>query len=235
MPVPQARFAAREISSRQRQVPDVWEMTYRLEGEAAPTSVETAVARAAAGHPIDTRHHAQNWKMVNVSAGGYCLLWDNPAATRAQVGELLGIREEGDPDTFHWRLGVIRWVKCPDRPGLELGVQMLSPGAVAIAAYPDTGKARSDHYTRGLLLPEIASIQQQATLLLPSPPFRPGDTAIANCQGRMVRVRLTKLVENTGSFAQFQFVSLGEVQQAAPDKNRKPLKPGDFSDVWDLL
>jgi hypothetical protein len=85
------------------------------------------------------------------------------------------------------------------------------------------------------LLPEIASIQQQATLLLPSPPFKPGDTAIANCQGRHVRVRLTKLVENTGSFAQFQFVSLGEVEQKAARKPAPKSKVTDFNDVWDLL
>ena len=230
-----ARFAAREVKSRQGQLPDVWEMSYRIEGEAAPTSIELAVAKAAAGAQIDTSHRAQNWKMVNVSAGGYCLLWDNPEATRAQVGELLGIREECDPDTFHWRLGVIRWLKCADKPGLELGVQMLSPGAVAIAACPDKGKPSAENYTRGLLLPEIAALQQQATLLLPSPPFKPGDTAIANCQGRLIRLRLTKLVENTGSFAQFQFASLGEVEHPLPKNTRKPQNPSDFSDVWDLL
>ena len=230
-----ARFTAREVKSGRGQLPDVWEMNYRMEDEVAPTSIELAVARAAAGPPIDTSHRAQNWKMVNVSAGGYCLLWDNPEATRAQVGELLGIREECDPDTFHWRLGVIRWLKCADRPGLELGVQMLSPGAVAISACPDKGKFNGANYTRGLLLPEIASIQQQATLLLPSPPFKPGDHAIANCQGTLVRLKLTKLVENTGSFAQFQFTSLGELKQPLPKTSRNYNKPSDFNDVWDLI
>ena len=194
------------------------------------------MARAAAGVHIDTSHCAQNWKMVNVSAGGYCMLWDNPDTTRAQVGELLGLREEADPDTFHWRLGVIRWLKYEQKRGLELGVQMLSPGAVAIAARPDKGRSRDEDYTRGLLLPEIASIQQRASVLLPCPPFKVGDTAIANCHGKDVRVKLTELVENTGSFAQFQFESLGEI--ASP---RHPVKPGgkprpkDFDDVWDLL
>ncbi len=231
-----ARFQARDTQDRQGQLPDVWEMNYRIEGEIPPNNLELAVARAASGLHIDTSHRAQNWKMVNVSAGGYCLLWDNPEATRAQVGELLGIREERDPDTFHWRLGVIRWLKCADEPGLELGVQMLSPGADAIAARPENMKGKeSKQYTRGLLLPEIASIQQQATLLLPSPPFKHGDTAIANCQGQHVLVRLTKLVENTGSFAQFQFVSLGELEQRPAEKPSKNLKPADFSDVWDML
>ncbi len=231
-----ARYPAGTTREDTGKIPDVWEMNYRIEGTPLPSGTELAVARAAAGIHIDTSHCAQNWKMLNVSAGGYCMLWDNPDTTRAQVGELLGIREESDPDTFHWRLGVIRWLKYEEKRGLQLGVQMLSPGAVAIAARVDSKvRSKDDDYTRGLLLPEIASIQQRATLLLPCPPFKVGDTAIANCHGKDVRVKLTELVENTGSFAQFQFESLGEL---APRKQvtlgGKP-KPKDFDDIWELL
>jgi hypothetical protein len=236
-PLHHAHFGAKASREHEGKLPDVWEMDYRLEGEPRSSSVEEAVTRAAAGMQIDTSHCTQSWKMVNVSAGGYCLLWDNLEMTRAQVGELLGIREESDPDTFHWRLGVIRWLKYNDKRGLDLGVQMLSPGAVGIAARRDKkGRGRNEDYTRGLLLPEIASLQQPATLLLPSPPFKPGDTAIVNCHGRDVRVRLTKLVENTGSFAQFQFTSLGEVSQPQVKKPaRAAPKSTDFDDVWELL
>lgn len=230
-----AQFGARVTREDRDKMPDVWEMNYRIEGTPDPSNTELAVARAAAGMQIDTSHCTQSWKMLNVSAGGYCMLWDNPETTRAQVGELLGIREESDPDTFHWRLGVIRWLKFEDKRGLELGVQMLSPGAVAVAARMDAGRSRDEDYTRGLLLPEIASIQQRSTLLLPSPPFKVGDTAITNCHGRDVRVKLTELLENTGSFAQFQFESLGEIET---HKRRSPSakpEPRDYDDVWELL
>jgi hypothetical protein len=233
-----ARYPARPTRDDANKVSDVWEMHYRIEGAPPPSDTERAVARAAAGIHIDTSHCAQNWKMINVSAGGYCMLWDNPETTRAQVGELLGIREQSDPDTFHWRLGVIRWLKYQDKRGLELGVQMLSPGAVAIAVRLDSknhSKDKDEEYTRGLLLPEIASIQQRATLLLPCPPFKLGDTAIANCQGKDVRVSLTELVENTGSFAQFQFESLGEIAPGKPVRLSGQPKPRDFDDVWEML
>lgn len=230
-----ASFVGRNTRAERSNMPDVWEMNYRIEGVPDPSDTELAVARAAAGMQIDTSHSTQSWKMVNVSAGGYCMLWDNPETTRAQVGELLGIREEGDPDTFHWRLAVIRWLKYEEKRGLELGVQMLSPGAVAVAARMDTRNSREEDYTRGLLLPEIASIQQRASLLLPSPPFKAGDTAITNCHGKDVRVKLTELVENTGSFAQFQFESLGEIDTyRRPGSAEKP-KPRDYDDIWDLL
>ncbi len=230
-----ASFDAHDVQTSGNNLPDVWEMNYRIEGEAPPSSLETAVARAASGMKINTSHRTQNWKMVNISAGGYCLLWDNPETTRAQVGELLGIREESDPDTFHWRLGVIRWLKFAGKPGLELGVQMLSPGAVAIAGQPEHQGAKNHEFTRGLLLPEVASIQQCATLLLPSPPFRVGDNAVINCHGKNVRVELTRLVENTGSFAQFQFTALGEIKLPGQRKPAAKTKSSDFDDVWELL
>lgn len=232
-----AHYGARVTREDRNKMSGLWETNFRIEGEPGLSSTELAVARAASGSAmqIDTTHCTQSWKMINVSAGGYCMLWDNPETTRAQVGELLGIREECDPDTFHWRLGVIRWLKFEEKRGLELGVQMLSPGAVAVAARMDTRHGRADDYTRGLLLPEIASIQQRATLLLPSPPFKVGDTAITNCHGKDVRVKLTELVENTGSFAQFQFKSLGEITTGI--HRGPPLKrePKDYDDVWELL
>lgn len=233
----QASFSARETTEKKDLVPDLWEMNFHLEGEQLPSTAEANIARAAAGIRIDPSHRTQAWKMVNVSAGGYCLLWDNMETTRAQVGELLGIREQSDPDTFHWRLAVIRWLKYVDKRGLELGVQMLSPGAIAIEACTEKSRTtpKQKDFTRGLLLPEITSIQQQATLLLPSPPFKVGNTAFVNCHGKEVRVKLTRLLENTGSFAQFQFVSLGEVIRPGQKNRSTKTVPKDFDDVWDLL
>ena len=101
-PLPVREIAPKERNRRRR---DRQDQEYRLEGQGRPSSTEEAVARAAAGMRIDRSFKTQSWKMVNVSAGGYCLLWDNPETTRAQVGELIGIREQSDPDSFHWRLG----------------------------------------------------------------------------------------------------------------------------------
>jgi len=236
----QAEFKPRDLEIDQGKLPDIWEMDaakYHLEGDERMSSTEVAVARAAAGAHIDTSHSTHSWKMVNVSAGGYCLLWDNPETTRAQVGELVGIRENSDPNTFHWRLGVIRWLKFVKKRGLELGVQMLSPGAVGLAArLESSSRVKNQDFTRGLLLPEITTIQQAATLLLPSPPFMPGDVAVINCHGKDVRVRLTQLLENTGSFAQFRFESLGEVLQpkSLHASSRGSKKP-DFDDIWEIL
>lgn len=221
--------------SLRRRKADQHDKDFRLEGARRTSTTEEAVARAAAGMRIDRSFNTQSWKMVNVSAGGYCLLWDNPETTRAQVGELVGIREQSDPDTFHWRLGIVRWMKSVEKRGLELGIQMLSPGAAAISAGTDKCKDR-DCLVRGLLLPEIASINQRSSLLLPSPPFLLGSTARIEMNGRSLLVRLTKLVENTGSFAQFQFSTLSESASApSSDQTAKPARFRELDDIWDIL
>jgi len=242
-----ARFQARKTREEIARQPDVWsvnyripgefpdmeEINYRLQGEAPPSSTELAVKHAALEVQIDTSHCTQNWKIVNVSAGGCCMYRDYPETTRAQVGELLGIREQGTPDTFHWRIGVVRWLKHEEKQGLKLGIEMLSPSAVAIAACRE--QPEDTDYTRGLLLPDIATIQQQATLLLPSLPFVPEETVIINCHGRDVRVKLTRLVENTGLFARFEYEPLGEIQVTGQAPSEGKPEPNEFDDIWELL
>jgi hypothetical protein len=233
------RFQPEAVSSERGRTPDVWEL------EPTPMNTSTPLQTPArhrveipTGLEDDTEAGFQphDWRMINVSAGGYCLLWDRMENSRAQVGELLGIQEIEDPDSFHWRLGVVRWMKSAT--DLELGVQMLSPGAVAVGARPYPAISQDPQFSRALLLPEIRVLEQPATLLLTSPPFRTGGIAIINSHGREVKVKLHKLVENTGSFAQFQFITLSESGSSAKNpfqEEQEPTSASDLDEVWDLL
>ncbi|MBZ0072594.1 MAG: hypothetical protein WCY26_05925 [Thiohalobacteraceae bacterium] len=229
-----ARFDAKEPAAVRRTTRDVWEL-----GGARPlhdthtraaatqyidfqsTTAPTGVSTKTPGAP-DYRTH--DWKMVNVSAGGYRLLWDSTAGSQARVGELLGLRESTDLDSFHLGLGVVRWMKVAAE-GLELGVEMLAPGAVAVGAK----KRGAGEYTRCLLLPAIEALDQPATLLTAALPYRVGDHLLVNSHGKELRVELTKLVENTGIFAQFQFHPLHH--GAGTDAGTRD----DFEALWELL
>jgi cyclic-di-GMP-binding protein len=234
------RFKPDAVSSERGRAPDVWELepvpmnqgtplqTSQRHRVEIPTGLEEDMA--------EPSFQSHDWHMINVSAGGYCLLWDRLENSRAQVGELVGIRELEDPDSFHWRLGVVRWMKT--NTGLELGVQMLSPGAVAVGARPYPAISQDPQFSRALLLPEIRALQQPATLLLTAPPFRVGGSAIINSHGREVKVKLHKMVENTGSFAQFQFVTVEETERAARNpfqEEQEPVSASDLDEVWELL
>ena len=162
-----------------------------------------------------TREHPDNrqtdtyrieaWKMANISAGGYCLLWDSVDPSSAQVGELVAIIEQDNLNGGAWQPGVVRWMKCSDKYGLELGTEMLSPSAQAVWAYLDEAGVRSRSKMQGILLPEIKALKQQSSLLLPTLPFQAGCLATLQTADTLENIKLTRQLENTGSFAQYHF------------------------------
>jgi cyclic-di-GMP-binding protein len=227
-----AHFVAEAPASERGQSPDIWDL-HRHNSEPTPATLSLEPEESGDDQNAEIHYDAQPWKMINVSAGGYCLLWDNDDASGAQVGELIAVREQTDPDQFHWGLGVIRWMKWIENHGLELGVQMLSPGAVAVGLKGARGKGRSPGYVRSLLLPEIRAIGQPATLLTPALPYRVDDTVTVYSHGKETRVRLTKMVENTGTFAQFHFSPL-ETRSGRPRTGNGSQDP-DFDAIWDSI
>lgn len=153
------------------------------------------------------------WKMHDMSAGGYCLLWDSAETSSAHVGEVVAISEKDD--NGDWHLGVIRWMRFTPAEGLALGVQMLSPGARPVWASVCKDQAGMEDRMHGILLPGVAAIDQPATLLLPPLPFHTGCLSTLSEGSRERTIRLTGLIEDTGSFAQFHFAedSAGQAAQ----------------------
>lgn len=246
-----AQFEASETADRQGQLPDMWELTdMHLARDVHPPVTDGQYIEFTPGQdPLAIRsplkpsstaalqapaYQTHLWKMVNVSAGGYRLLWDNHENSQAQVGELLGLRESNDPDTFHLSLGVVRWMKCDAELGLELGVEMLAPGAVAIGTKIHRIGGGSE-YLRSLLLPAIKPLGQPATLLTPALPYHVGDILMVSSHGQEARVELTKLVENTGSFAQYQFRPLDSQSAAVSAASADTHKADDFAALWSQL
>ncbi len=246
-----ANFTASNTAEQAGKMPDLWELTdMHLARGAQPQAIDSQYIEFTPGHdPLAVKSQMKTpaapaqqmpayqthlWKMINVSAGGYRLLWDNRENSQAQVGELLGLRENNELDSFHLSLGVVRWMKCETELGLELGVEMLAPGAVAVGT--KIHKINGDNeYLRSLLLPANKALGQPATLLTPALPYHIGDILMVSSHGKEARVELTKIMENTGSFAQYQFQPLDSQSEAAPKPSDNADKADDFSALWTQL
>lgn len=155
----------------------------------------------------------ESWNVTDMSAGGYCLLWDNAVASNARVGELVAIGQPEAAPELCWQLGVIRWMKFTAERGLELGIQLLAPAGEAIWMFACGDDFRLDPRAgkrmQGILLPEIRVLGQQASLLLPSLPFHAGCKSILEKNGQRENIILTRQLENTGTFAQYHFTPAG--------------------------
>jgi hypothetical protein len=151
--------------------------------------------------------HIESWKIADISAGGYCLLWDSDEASCARVGELVALVEKEHLNSNNWQSGTIRRMKFTEERGLELGIELLSPGARAVWVHLRKDGVSKGDRMQGILLPGIEAIKLQASLLLPSLPFRTGCTATLEDNGKTETIELTRQLENTGSFSQYHFTA----------------------------
>jgi len=159
----------------------------------------TVAANAAAASYFEA------WKIADLSAGGYCLLWDSMEPTSGRVGGLAGIMITNDAGIQDWHLGVIRRIRFTKERGLELGIQMLSPGARSAWTCISKNDISTTTRMKSILLPEIKAIGQEASLLLPSLPFRVGSISTLEYDDHKETIVLTRQLENTGIFGQYHF------------------------------
>lgn len=227
--------------------PDVWSMIYPSADQTRLTDIVTEElsladdsqpepvfppARQPGTTPAPVR--LDNWVIINESATGYCLEYADDDNTLAQVGELVGIRRRLSNSGWKWGIGVIRWMKFSANRQLQLGIQMLNPDAAAIGLRPALNPGdRQAEFQRTLLLPEIPAIKQPATLITGPVPWRVGNKLVLNILGRDVRVELTRLIQNTGLFAQFEFGFLDE--EKSRTRKDKTHSEQDFGQVWSTI
>jgi len=182
--------------------------------------------------------HAVQFDNINESANGYCLFSDlrhESSPTKVQVGEVIGIRNDKvkkKQDAVDF--GIIRRLKSTDK-GVELGIQKLSPqaDAVAICAY-HTRNFQKPKYQRALLLPEIKPMHKPYTLVM-NKHFKIGDELLMIKLGFKSRISLTKIIETTAEFNQFEF-EVKKILGLEADQPAAQAESGNkFDTVWTLI
>lgn len=152
------------------------------------------------------------WRTVDVSARGCCLLWDSDKPSPAKVGEVLSLRENGDPN---WTVGVVRWMQYERDQGLKLGVEILAPTAEAVVARNATRTPVATRQDTALDLPAIHAAGQPASLIVSSTEHRVGEQLDVLYHGMPKRIRLIEELERNGSFTRFVYEPLEAVRAGA--------------------
>ncbi len=153
---------------------------------------------------------------LDTSPGGYRLAWRDQLPPNAVVGELLALREEKGA---RWCVAVIRWIR-QDRGRTSMGLELLSPRAIPVAVRVIQKKGGPTDYARGLILPQIESIGQDATLITPRMPFASGQKVHINRQGLQTTGQLLDARLKTESLNQFTFRMLdGYLENSRSDSN----------------
>ncbi|HEX7035304.1 MAG TPA: hypothetical protein VF210_05990 [Pseudomonadales bacterium] len=162
--------------------------------------------------PERSGHEIYDTTAIDTSPGGYQIRWNDPLPSHLQTGELLAIREETDT---RWCVAVVRWIR-QNRDGTAMGIELLSPRAIPVAARVIQKVGGPTTYARALLLPELAPIGQPATLITPRVPFQSGQKIHIQKQGVRSTAQLTTCVLRTESVNQFTYRMLSGYLENAP-------------------
>ena len=158
---------------------------------------QQADAETSAERPFD---HFETLS-IDTSPGGYCIEWVDTIPSNAQVGELVALREERDQ---RWCVAIIRWIKQTGKAP-QMGVELIAPRAIPVAIRVIKKKGGPTDYARALLLPELAAINQPASMITPRVPFERGQKINIQRQGIQSTGQLLEALLITESVRQFTF------------------------------
>ena len=138
------------------------------------------------------------WQILNASAGGYALRKFNSSQAEVHVGDVAAIRNN---KTLQWELGILRWANVNELNQLDVGIQLISPSVTAISVKTENNASEGE----GLLLPELSTLKQPASIIVPRGNHSTGQTLQLINSDKQTNVQLTKLMERTATFERFQY------------------------------
>lgn len=213
---------------------DVWGLIYpsKLTGLESELSLQDSNHIDAEAVKTETKQYqTDNWLILNESAKGLMINHKDEFKNKAQVGELVSLCRQMNDHAKRWSIGVIRWLKFNPDKSLQMGIETLNPDGVAVgiraASTPNAPLQRT------LMLPELNNLKQPACLITSPVPWQEGNKITINMPGKEIPAILTKSIQNTGLFAQFQFKI--SPQNTSAKKVKKIEKEQDFSHIWSSI
>ena len=169
------------------------------------TSDATRVEVSFTNSPIDSGSAAMfksaRWVVVNESPGGLALSASSLAHGNLRVGEILGLKPE---HASQWGVAILRWATNAENGALQIGAQMIAPTAKPV----EITTTDEPQHELALLLPELTTLKQAATLVTTRGIYKPARTLRLNENGKTADIMLTRLVERTNNYERFQFSRL---------------------------
>jgi hypothetical protein len=158
--------------------------------------------------PPHERYPVFSVQLADVSPGGYCLEWADDLPADFKAGDIVGLKEEEHKE---WVIAVIRWISRLNNAKTLIGLELLSPRAIAYGARIHQKSGEKMPPMRVLLLPEIKLVGQPQTLITPRAGFKERQKVTLGNSGEAVVVQLLRHIASTGSFSQFEFTNVKEM------------------------
>ena len=178
--------------------------------------------------PTTERYPIFKARLADASPGGYCLEWTAELPGDIKAGDIVGLKEE---EHNEWVIAVIRWVSRLSNARTLIGLELLSPRAIAYGASVHQKGEDNAPPMRVLLLPEIKLVGQPQTLITPRNGCKERQKLTLGTSSEACSIQLLRHIASTGSFSQFEFCQLKELGDVLAD-NGHGQASGEFDSLW---
>jgi hypothetical protein len=167
--------------------------------------------------------------VVNVSAQGVCLAWNQQLPMQLKNGELVMLRQQ---ERQEWLLGSIRWTRHFHGEGVRTGVQFFAPNMIAVEVKHLRSSADSTEWLPGILMPPL-EIGDKPTLLTARGGFHEGSQVLLQYEGEHTIV-LEQVIRHSAGFEEYSIFSQGSLfsqpEKSGKTSNGKQNNSFDFDD-----
>ena len=172
----------------------------RREREEMETFGERSHATKAAGDKNNS--HAERWYLADESAGGMRLTRPLKEGARIGAGMMIAVKTN---DSQRYILGNLRWALREGENSLAVGIQLFpgEPRPVAIRVVEPGPTAHP--WRQGFLLPEIAAINESASVVVPAGTYRLEHSIEVMVDEKLLLVKLFRILDRGGEFERCNF------------------------------
>jgi len=159
-----------------------------------------AVLHSKDSHPQSLVSH---WTVINESPGGYAIMQLQGRCSGLSAGMAVALRRDaGDP----WHLCVVRWIRSDSAEHVEIGLQMVSRGAIPVQVGFRSSESASS-MSCALVLPVLPALRQHQAIMAPAGTYISRRFSLVSDIDRIyiAQCRLLTLDLQTSNIELFQF------------------------------
>lgn len=177
--------------------------------------------------------------LVNVSARGVCLAWNQQLPMQLKNGELVMLRQQDQND---WLLGSIQWTRHFHGEGVRTGIMLFAPNMAAVEVKHLRQSSDGGEWLPSILLPPL-EIGAKPSLITANGGFKEGSQVLLQYHGEHTVV-LEEVIRQSAAFVEYAIYSQdalfgGNKNKSADNSDFDDIGPLDLDDdldgLWDEL
>ncbi len=144
-----------------------------------------------------------DWIQINRSISGTSLYWEGNRAPQITVGELVASRDFNGVSGSNWIISMVTWMQIDEKQKLFCGINHLAMNAKPILVERTKGSHNSVTTQTECLIATMLGEHAKSCIFVPAYMFYSNETIHFRQNKEILRFKLLKKLESTGSFTLF--------------------------------